>query len=204
MKKFLLACTLAMIVAALPARAQYEAPHHEFSLGMGAINISGMAIGMNLYAHNPENIDRDTMFGPLNLEYFYRLDKPMGGRLKVGVQLTYFYYDSAFHYDSPEESPNGYLAERDTDNCFSILPAAKYNYVQTKYFDMYLGLALGVTFRFNEGSYGEMEFYNHNKVHPNAQLTLLGLEGGLPNLRFFLEAGFGEQGIVKYGLRYRL
>lgn len=204
MKRILLATVFAAIISSIPMKAQYEAPRHEFSLGMGAINISGMAIGMNLFAHGKENIDRNTMFGPLNLEYFYRLDNPWNGKLKIGVQATYFYYDSAFHYNSAEESPNGYLAERDTDNCFSIIPAAKFNYVQTQYFDMYFGLGLGVTFRFNEGSYGEKEFYNHNKIHFNGQLTLLGLEGGLPNLRFFLEAGFGEQGVFKCGLRYRM
>jgi len=202
MKRLLFATVLAMVLTAMPARAQYEAPLHEFSLGMGSVNISGMGIGMDLYMH--ENVDRSDMFGPLNLEYFYRLSNYKRGHVKIGVQVTYFFYGSAYHYNSAEESPDGYLAQRRTDNCISILPAAKINYVQTKYFDMYLGAAVGVTFRLDETVRGEEEFKHNNRIHPNAQLTFLGLEGGLPFLRFFLEAGFGEQGVAKIGLRYRM
>ena len=201
MKRLLFATALAMLMAVLPARAQYDAPLHEFSLGMGAINISGMGIGMRLYEHE---VDRSDMFGPLNFEYFYRLENYKKGRVKIGVQCSYLFYDSAFHYADPADSPDGYLAQRATDNCFSILPAVKINYVQTKYFDMYLGAGMGVTFRLNETVRGEEQFSHQNKVHFNAHLTFLGLEGGHPNYRVFLEVGFGEQGIAKFGFRYRM
>ena len=203
MKKLLFASALAIVLTTMPARAQYEAPLHEFSLGLGAVNISGMGIGMDLYEHYG-NIDRNDMTGPVNLEYFYRLENYKRGRVKIGVQLAYFYYDSAYHYDSAEDSPDGYLAQRRTDNCFSVIPAVKINYVQTKYFDMYCGAGLGVTVRLDETVRGEKEFKHNNRVHPNVQLTFLGIEGGLPCFRAFLEVGFGEQGLAKFGLRYRM
>ena len=39
--------------------------------------------------------------------------------------------------------------------------------------------------------------------HLNWQASLLGIEAGGPQLRGYLEAGVGEQGVAVIGLRYK-
>jgi hypothetical protein len=47
------------------------------------------------------------------------------------------------------------------------------------------------------------EDYSEKALLFNLQLSLIGVEAGSPNMRAFAELGFGEQGIVCAGLRYK-
>ena len=45
--------------------------------------------------------------------------------------------------------------------------------------------------------------YDDSTIHVNWQASLLGIEAGSPTIRGFAELGFGEQGIILAGLRYK-
>jgi hypothetical protein len=197
----LVAATVAFAGDGLPeTRAQEQQPPHEFSLSYGQIGLSEMFIGMGNYTVGGENVDYDNYFGPLNLQYFYR-KKPWK---LIGIQATYFYDSCGFHYSKAEDSPDGYMNERNKHHCFSLMPAVKYNYLRKKHFGMYSGASLGVLMVRYNCVRGDVEHTDKYMFYPIFQLSLLGLEGGGQRLRGFMDIGFGEQGVLQFGLRYRL
>ena len=80
----------------------------------------------------------------------------------------------------------------------------KLDWVRRQYFGMYSKLALGLTSRHQsmKGA-GESRFEETNYLHPNAHLTVVGMDFGSPHFRGFIDLGFGEQGIFSLGLRYK-
>lgn len=70
---------------------------------------------------------------------------------------------------------------------------------------MYSKIALGATL-LNEkydSNRDNSNDYDDSALHVNWQLSLLGIEAGSPTVRAFAELGFGEQGIILAGLRYK-
>ena len=80
---------------------------------------------------------------------------------------------------------------------FSIMPAVKYNWLNRDRFSMYSKIALGVLIGIDSGA------DNDKTTAAFAwQASAVGAEFG-NSFRGFLELGFGEQGILVAGLRYK-
>ena len=89
-------------------------------------------------------------------------------------------------------------------NYYTLLPTVKFNFVRKKNFGLYSKAGLGVTYRTESMDYDDgSEDYSEKALLFNWQLSLIGVEAGSPYMRAFAELGFGEQGIVCAGLRYK-
>jgi hypothetical protein len=116
----------------------------------------------------------------------------VGGILAYGVNKQ----DVMSGKDKIGESKNSYL---------TLMPAVKFDWLRKKNFGMYSKLAVGATLR-NEkydSNTSSGKDYNDSEVHVNWQVSLVGIEAGSPTIRGFAELGFGEQGIILAGVRYK-
>ena len=90
---------------------------------------------------------------------------------------------------------------------FSVMPAAKFDWLRRKNFGLYSKVAVGATYaseRQKQDVNGEKkEVHNDNEIRFNFQASLLGVEVGSQKFRGFAEFGVGEQGIALAGLRYK-
>ena len=196
MKKFLF---LAMVAVAMmtvtDVKAQSDSKH-EIAVSYGVLsNSDWLNVFENVIgAIFGETYKDDIYFGPIGMEYFYHL-KPWCG---VGVIATYgqLTQDSYKDDDVVGKKSNYYV---------TALPAVKFDWLRRDAVGLYSKLGAGVTLR-NE----KREFYGENAKHDtdktdfhfNWQVSLIGVEVG-KRLRGFAEFGFGEQGLLLGGLRYK-
>ncbi|MBR1556645.1 MAG: hypothetical protein IJ647_02615, partial [Prevotella sp.] len=97
--------------------------------------------------------------------------------------------------DKVGESKNSY---------YTLMPAMKFDYLRKKHFGMYSKIAVGATLRKEKyDSDNDSRDYDDSAVHVNWQLSFVGIEAGSPAIRAFAELGFGEQGILQAGVRYK-
>lgn len=134
--------------------------------------------------------------GPYAIEYYYRVKEWLG----VGGMFIY----GNNNVKTTEHDENTSISSLKA-NYFSLLPAVKLDWARKQHFGMYSKVALGFTRR-NE----YIEYFDSTRgdekrkvTHLNAQVTLLGLEAGGIHFRGFGELGFGEQGMLLAGLRYK-
>ena len=89
-----------------------------------------------------------------------------------------------------------------TRNYYTVMPSIKYYWVNKNYFGLYSKAAIGATFvnaKVNKTNDGKNESNTENKTYFAYQASFIGVEGGIPNLRAFVEGGFGEQGVIALG-----
>lgn len=118
--------------------------------------------------------------GAFGAEYFYRPKSAWG----VGLVGTF----SACKWNDNDKARTNYL---------SIMPAVKYNWLNRNRFSMYSKVALGVLIGMDSG-----ENNDKTKAALAWQASAVGAEFGSA-FRGFVELGFGEQGILVAGLRYK-
>lgn len=94
----------------------------------------------------------------------------------------------------------------------TLMPAVKFDWLRKKNFGVYSKVALGITYIHekevqdrdeNNNKIGDREVHSESHFMGNFQVSLLGIEAGSQNIRGFVEAGLGEQGILLAGLRYK-
>ena len=197
MKKFFVMAAVAMM-AAMNVNAQngYDETKHEVAITYGIDSNSQIidafeSIGGALVGAKFEN---ESFTGPISAEYFYHVKNWLG----VGGILAYGQnkQDVFISGDKDGVSKNSYL---------TLMPAVKFDWLRKKHFGMYSKLAVGATLR-NEkydSNDNSSRDYDDNSMHVNWQVSLLGIEGGSPTIRGFLELGTGEQGIILAGVRYK-
>ena len=197
MKKIIVMVAVAMMTA-MSAQAQnydYETKH-EVAVSYGIDSNSQLidafeAIGGALVGAKLEN---EKFFGPISAEYFYHFEPwlGVGGILAYGVNKQ----DVMSGKDKIGESKNSY---------YTLMPAVKFDWLRKKNFGMYSKLAVGATLRSEkyDSSNNSNRDYDDSEVHVNWQASLLGIEAGSPTIRGFAELGFGEQGIILAGVRYK-
>ena len=186
------------MMTAMSAQAQnydYETKH-EVAVSYGIDSNSQLidafeAIGGALVGAKLEN---EKFFGPISAEYFYHFEPwlGVGGILAYGVNKQ----DVMSGKDKIGESKNSY---------YTLMPAVKFDWLRKKNFGMYSKLAVGATLRSEkyDSSNNSNRDYDDSEVHVNWQASLLGIEAGSPTIRGFAELGFGEQGIILAGVRYK-
>ena len=186
------------MMAAMNVSAQngYDETKHEVAISYGIDSNSQIidafeTIGVALVGAKLEN---DKFFGPISAEYFYHVKNwlGVGGILAYGINKQDVYLLG----DKDGVIKNSYL---------TLMPAVKFDWLRKKHFGMYSKLAVGATLR-NEkydSDDASTKDDSDSEVHVNWQASLLGIEAGGPTVRGFAELGFGEQGIVLVGMRYK-
>lgn len=140
----------------------------------------------------------------LSAEYYYHVNKTIG----VGGFVAFNGMDRDMYVtwtnntnNTKSTSKTGVARRRN----LSVIPAAKFDWLRTKNFGMYTKAGIGVSIM-RETQKDDIEGgtdYSDTDLVPNVQLSLLGLEGGTEHIRAFAELGFGEQGILLAGLKYK-
>lgn len=119
--------------------------------------------------------------GAFGAEYFHR---PNAGALGVGLVGTF----STCKWNDSDKARTKYI---------SIMPAVKYNWMNREHISLYSKVALGVLIGMEN-----IDSQDKTKAAFAWQASVLGAEFGSA-FRGFLELGFGEQGLVVAGLRYK-
>ena len=187
MKKLFL--LLALLAGTVAASAQ-PAYRNEVSVGAGLIATSDLqSISYRLMASlldlasTEENPLETANSGSNFAEYFYYL----GDLVAVGGVIGYH------HYSVKMGDFNS------TFTSYTLLPAIKLSWYNRDHFSSYSKLALGASMVRGTNDDGT----KNNKVTFNGQVTFLGIDAGWRRLRFFGEVGFGQQGLLCAGARFR-
>ena len=196
MKKiFLLAVAAVMATVSVNGQDAYADMKHEMAITSGGLSLSQFIdLGMlSIDMGQQDNVMYSLNGHAYTVEYFYRLKKWLG----VGGMLMY-------GNGKPKAEVNNALVAEAKNHYLSLMPAVKLDWVRRQYFGMYSKLAVGLTSRHQsmKGA-GESRFEETNYLHPNAHLTVIGMDFGSPHFRGFVDLGFGEQGIFSLGLRYK-
>ena len=200
MKKYLVMVVAAMM-ATMNVKAQNEDLKHEIgvSYGVGISTIAdgiGNAIGSGLWdGLTGYEWTNDTRVGTVAVEYFHHMKNP---RLAVGGVVTY----AQFGEDVMKKDTKQITGER-TRHYFSVMPSVKYYWVNKNHFGLYSKAAAGVMMLVDKRNDKEInKNETDNDIFFMGQVSPVGVEFG-SKVRGFVEAGFGEQGIVLAGVKYK-
>ena len=200
MKKILVMVAVALMTA-MSAQAQSNGydTKHEVSVSYGIdSNSQWLDVLENttliIASGATASFDNDRFLGPISVEYFYHL-KPwvgVGGIFAYGSNKQ----DILFSGKKDGELKHSY---------YTLMPAVKFDWLRKKHFGMYSKLAVGMTLRTEniEDSDPSVKSEDNTMMHLNWQASFLGIEAGSPTVRGFAELGFGEQGIILAGVRYK-
>ena len=209
-KSILLAVAAIMATINVCGQDAYADMKHEVAVSSGGGSTSNVIDAFRLMSDVSDmGIQGDMMFdthrlhGPYSIEYFYR-PRPwlgVGGMFIYGTGNMRVY---SYHMDGKrivEEATH----ESIKGSYLSVMPAVKLDWIRRQYFGMYSKVALGLTSRHVYVDYvnttrGDEEL---RAMHLNGQLTLVGMDFGSPHFRGFFDLGFGEQGLLLLGLRYK-
>lgn len=170
---------VAMMVAALSVNAQNDELKNEISIGYGFGSISNIA-SIYQIAFSFSSSDQNGFWGPIAVEY----QRHLSSMVSVGGLATI----AGCSWGNDKKASSTYI---------SVMPAMKFNWINKEHFGLYSKVAAGLMFV--HSSYkGES---NSNTTF-TFQVSALGVEFG-SQLRGFAELGFGEQGVLAAGLRYK-
>lgn len=180
MKKIMMIAT--MLVAALTLSAQNNELKNEVGVYYGFASASNI-VSTIASAFSFTSDQQTSFYGPIGIEY-YRHVTPV---VALGAMASIAGCD----YDTKSNATA-------SSTYITVMPGVKFNYLRRTHFGLYSGLAAGIMFNTNkfDGDSESNTFFIY-------QLTAIGAEGGSDQFRGFLEAGFGERGILCAGLRYK-
>lgn len=220
-KVLLMAVAMTVATAASAQKNDYYKTRHEIgvTIGVGATTeiFSGLSdlMGIAVSAAVTSAITGGTVSGYYNYgdekyipnisaEYFYHVNKTigLGGFVGFNGMDRDMYVTWTNNTTNTKTSTKTGVARRRN---LSIIPAAKFDWVRSKNFGMYTKAGLGLSFMLEtqKDDVDGGNDYSDTDVIPNLQLSLIGLEGGTEQIRAFAELGFGEQGILLAGLKYK-
>ncbi len=182
-----------LICGGLAAQAQ-ENCKHEIAVSYGMAPFSDVYDAFDTFASfiGGAKYDNETFFGPISAEYFYRVNPLIG----VG---------GIFVYTNIKEDVlvSKVKAGERKKNFYTVMPAVKFNWMRKETMSLYSKVAVGCTFASISEELAEGNVKSDdNDTFFNFQLSAIGIEVG-KKLRVFAELGYGEQGVVFAGLRYR-
>lgn len=181
MKKILLMVVAAMM-ATISVNAQ-ETYDNEIAVAYGGGSntdlVSSIAKGM----FTGKQLD---YWGPVSVEYFRRL---ANNRLGLGAVFVV----GGCKWDDSNDAKSTY---------YTIMPAVKYNWSVKKNVSWYSKAAIGLTLLSQSMDTKSTTKDDDASTSFNFQASFVGVEVG-GALRGFAELGWGEQGIILAGLRYK-
>lgn len=203
MKKLIVLAIGALALCAAPcAQAQdvdfNDQPKNELSFGYGVVSTTNaldvfVDVVSAFFGAKYENM---RFIGPVSAEYFHRVS-PLVAVGGIGV----------YNRHKEDVVQNEQVTGKRTSNYFTIMPAVKFNWLRKQHWGMYSKLAVGYT----RGEYAttgidaegmpKKETTGNNFF--NFQASLAGIEAGGDHVRGFAELGFGEQGVIQGGIRFR-
>lgn len=173
-------------------------PKNELALGYGAISNSNVLDVFTdvVSAIFGARFNNKKFVGPFSAEYFYHVSPLVGvGGITV------------FNHHTQDVLQSEQVTGKRTSNYFTILPAVKFKWLRKHKWGMYSKVGLGytraeykTTGKDSEGTYTK-DSSGDNFF--NFQASLVGIEAGNRNVRGFAELGFGEQGLIHGGIRFR-
>ena len=175
-----------------------DEPKNEFALGYGAISNSNVLDVFTdvVSAIFGARFNNKKFLGPFSAEYFYHVSPLVGvGGITV------------FNHHAQDVLQNEQVTGKRTSNYFTILPAVKFNWLRKHKWGMYSKGGVGYT-RAEDKTTGKDSEGTYTKDSSgdnffNFQASLVGIEAGNRNVRGFAELGFGEQGLIHGGIRFR-
>ena len=183
-----------MATTSINAQNGYDDTKHEIAVSYGALSnsqwvdiledVTTIIVGATY--------KDETFVGPISAEYFYRVKNWLG----VGAVFAFGQSNQDMYIAGTKEG-------KATNTYYTLMPAAKFDWLRKKYFGMYSKLAVGATLRREsiDSDKPSGQDYTNSGVHLNWQVSAIGIEAGSPKLRGFVEFGTGEQGIALVGIR---
>ena len=213
--RLLLASVFCCAVSLQTMAYDYET-RHEIAVGVGSSAISQSSGSLSNMTAIPIEAMLSSIFsGGTHAAYTTYENKSK----VVPISVEYFYHPSSWFgfggilaFNSVKQdivsvdNRNGGGATREVvgdakKTNFAVMPAVKFDWLRKKHFGMYSKVAAGVTFQSEKQNSNGKKLIDQNKVNFGCQVSALGLEGGWPFVRAFLELGAGEQGYACFGVR---
>ena len=203
MKKLLL---LIFLLAALPTAlaAQEEMParrqepfvrQHELRLTAGAYPFMPYRLLERFGCDDSPALGR-THRGPVRTGGVWTLAYDYRFRKWFDLGLTVGYYGE---YSSSYRNLDSSLAGRNRAHAVTVMPVARFTWLNRKWVRMYSSLGLGATFGFGHLDY---DSYYFEETTLALQFTPVGISVGR-SLFGFAEIGFGAQGALMMGVGYK-
>ena len=133
---------------------------------------------------------------PVSAEYFYHVS-PLVGVGGIGV----------YSHHKQDVVQDEQVTGKRSSNYFTVMPAVKFNWLRRQNWGLYSKVGVGYT-RAEYKTTGKDSDGNFKKDSSsdnffNFQASLVGIEAGNRSVRGFAELGFGEQGLIHGGIRFR-
>ena len=203
------------------AQAQYYNTRHELGLAIGSgsnteiINSFADLYSVAVSAAVTNSITGGTITGyytygeekyipTISVEYYYHVNKLIG----LGGFLAFNGLKRDMYVNWKSNSTGAISKEKTgeaTRYNYTIMPTAKFDWLRKKHVGLYSKAGVGLTFM-NERQEDDAKDgtkFSKTDANLNFHLTFIGFEGGSENWRGFAELGFGEQGIILAGLKYK-
>lgn len=210
MRKYLfMAVAATMATVSVNAQDIYAESKHEVAVSSGGAsmsNIIDLGMLMNDVGRSDGVMYNLNKIHAYSVEYFYRLKE----WLAVGGMLTYGSGNpkaTEIADGTPiTEATNGPKIAEMKNHYVSLMPTVKFDWIRRQYFGMYSKVGVGLTSRHERVLYSNYARRDEQAsyLHLNGHLTLVGMDFGSPHFRGFFDLGFGEQGIIVLGLRYKI
>lgn len=191
MKKFLMMVSVAMMTV-VNVNAQDGLKHEVgvfYGVGSASNVLSVITSSISAAAGN-----QSSFWGPIGVEYYYHVS-PVVGLGAVAAYAGCKAEDEKTHKDDLSET------------FITVMPSVKFNWLRKKHFGMYSGLSAGIMFISvspnDNAKANDSNAKDETLVSFMFQATALGAEFGGEQFRGFVEAGFGEKGVLCAGLRYK-
>lgn len=194
-----------MIVALLLcgfSSAKAQNTKHEIGISYGALPNSQILKGVFIIMAYPlYNYTNEKSVGPVGVEYFYHVSS------RVGIGAI-----GGFTLNKRDIKRSDTKTGTSNLNYFTVLPAAKFEWIQKDIFALYSKIGAGISFRHSidknevfdeETGLTNQEIITDNKAMFNFQVSAIGAEFGNQSVRGFAELGFGELGVALIGVRYK-
>lgn len=185
-----------------PVQVVNEEPKNELALGYGApINTSKYFDLLSVLYYSDYN--KRSIAGPISIEYFHYLTPTIG----IGAVAVYNLTGITYYYDI-NGGDETVVSATSNINWMTIMPAIKFRWLRKEHVGVYSKLSFGATYGVEVITKKLPSEVVKIKKHcysllPNFHASLVGVEAGSRNIRAFAELGFGEQGIINGGVRYR-
>lgn len=173
-------------------------PKNEIAVGYGFVSSSNALdvfsdVVSAIFGARYEN---GAFIGPLSAEYFYHVSSLVG----VGGIGVYSHHKQDVVQDEQ-------VTGKRSSNYFTVMPAVKFNWLRRQNWGLYSKVGVGYT-RAEYKTTGKNSDGNFKKDSSsdnffNFQASLVGIEAGNRSVRGFAELGFGEQGLIHGGIRFR-
>ena len=191
MKKFILMVSVAMM-AVVNVNAQDELKHEVgvfYGFGSASDILSTLTSAFAAAVG-----EQSSWWGPVGVEYYYHLTPVVG-------------LGAVAEYAKCKAMDDKAKVVGLNETFITVMPSVKFNWLRKKHFGMYSGLSAGVMFVSmsvdNAVKAADPEAKDETKAALMFQGTALGAEFGGEQFRGFVEAGFGEKGMLCAGLRYK-